>query len=981
MNDKLRQQRDALALGGFTIDLQRGELFDAAGERVPLRRQSLAVLLELARHAGSVLTRKALAQAVWKGAFVTDDSLVQCMVEIRRALGPSAAAVKTVPRRGYVLEPHGSDAGARQPVLLATNDLAEALSPDDLPGLPFVGRQAEMNALVTGSCRSQAPGCLVLISGEPGIGKSRLIEEGARAATLQGAATLALKCHEIEAGITYGALSQLIDRLLVLADDAALRSLDSTSRAELAALVPWCVARLEHPVPATATDASLRQAHLRAALVALCKAVSARQRLILCIDDAHWLDEASAVTLFALAEAASRNRYSLWATMRRDEIARSPNAIRLVHALQDLPHTSRLELGRLRAEDVARIVQQVRTPLAVDATQVDWLVRESAGNPFYLRELMHANFGAGASPMREVPAAGKGTVLPPGILEAVLHRARHLPQAALHLLEAAAVLEQATAFDVLCSVSRQERHVALEALEVLLSADWLVEERERGRYPFAHDKLREAIYASISAAHSRTLHGRAARALLDEAVQRKTTPEHAVVAAHAQRAGHSALAVEQFALAGDAARRLFQLRRAEALYSQALGFEPETQTGAAAREHIALLQKRGAVRSMLGLAAEAELDLRGAIEIARAGQAGARSPEDGRTALAAMVRLHIELGVMLQRHNRLEDALGALGRALELASANGDEDAIAAAHCWLGDVEWMREHNRSARTHFEAVLGAASGAASPSIESWRTKALFGLAQCAGMDARPALADKLLDQALDRARAPAEQFFECAWGVLKGWIRVGGHGMAEPEEAREYFERCLELARRTDLFWYIVPCDIGIGVVHAMLRRFDTAIEHFESVLRLPPDAHNGRWRLSAGVWLASCHLERNDPRAALEAAREAQRAMGEFGSFMFAAKLPALVTTALVRLGRSDEADDLQALVERSRREELGYVLVAALEARAEWLHARGDAMQLHACAEELAREAADRGLPQARAAALHWRARARELAARHEGV
>jgi tetratricopeptide (TPR) repeat protein len=201
-------------------------------------------------------------------------------------------------------------------------------------------------------------------------------------------------------------------------------------------------------------------------------------------------------------------------------------------------------------------------------------------------------------------------------------------------------------------------------------------------------------------------------------------------------------------------------------------------------------------------------------------------------------------------------------------------------------------------------------------------------------------------------------------------------MNEPEVARRHFERCLDLSRETDLFWYSVPCNIGIGVTHAAAHRFDTATEYFESTLSLPADSHNDRWRLAARVWLASCQLERGEAAAALETARRAQAALAVFGAFMFAAKLPALIATALLRLGRSDECEDLQPRIEQARRDEIGYAVVEALEARTQWLHARADAPLLFACADELLREAGERGLPPARAAAVAWRTRARELGA-----
>ena len=98
---------------------------------------------------------------------------------------------------------------------------------------------------------------------------------------------------------------------------------------------------------------------------------------------------------------------------------------------------------------------------------------------------------------------------------------------------------------------------------------------------------------------------------------------------------------------------------------------------------------------MLGDAGKAETDLRNAIALTQANQTDSPAMACGDTLAGASLRLHIELGVMLQRHHRLEDALSVLGRALDLASAANNEEAIAAAHCWLGDVEWMREQDRS----------------------------------------------------------------------------------------------------------------------------------------------------------------------------------------------------------------------------------------------------------------------------------------------
>jgi DNA-binding winged helix-turn-helix (wHTH) protein/TolB-like protein len=94
----------SLRLNGYLLDLEQGDLRDPRGRRVQLRPQALAVLLELARRPGELITKSDLNARVWPGVSVTDDSLVQCVVEIRRALNDSRQrVVRTMPRRGYLL--------------------------------------------------------------------------------------------------------------------------------------------------------------------------------------------------------------------------------------------------------------------------------------------------------------------------------------------------------------------------------------------------------------------------------------------------------------------------------------------------------------------------------------------------------------------------------------------------------------------------------------------------------------------------------------------------------------------------------------------------------------------------------------------------------------------------------------------------------------------------------------------------------------
>jgi TolB-like protein/DNA-binding winged helix-turn-helix (wHTH) protein len=121
-----------LVLGGLVLDLGRGELLDATGRPADLRAQALRVLLVLGEHAGQVVGKDELLRRVWGDVVVTEDSLVQAIGDIRRALGAAGhEALRTVPRRGYLLTP--LPAGGNAPAPPAAAPLAEPSHPTLAP--------------------------------------------------------------------------------------------------------------------------------------------------------------------------------------------------------------------------------------------------------------------------------------------------------------------------------------------------------------------------------------------------------------------------------------------------------------------------------------------------------------------------------------------------------------------------------------------------------------------------------------------------------------------------------------------------------------------------------------------------------------------------------------------------------------------------------------------------------------------------------
>lgn len=150
-----------LAIGAFVLDLARGELFTATGERATLRPKVLELLCVLGASAGEVVGKDELIQRVWPDVVVTDDSLTQAVAEIRRCVGdPRREWLRTVPRRGYMLVVTAPPA-APAPRRLPARDLPLLGRADDL---------AQLGALLQ-------PGALVTLLGAGGIGKTRLALE------------------------------------------------------------------------------------------------------------------------------------------------------------------------------------------------------------------------------------------------------------------------------------------------------------------------------------------------------------------------------------------------------------------------------------------------------------------------------------------------------------------------------------------------------------------------------------------------------------------------------------------------------------------------------------------------------------------------------------------------------------------------------------------------------------------------------------
>ncbi|GAC1683325.1 MAG: hypothetical protein PVS3B1_23950 [Ktedonobacteraceae bacterium] len=452
-----------------------------------------------------------------------------------------------------------------------------------LPGLPLIGRGTEYGRLI--KCyRAAALGQaqIVLLTGEAGIGKTRLASEFLGWAVAHEADVLRGRAFEIGGQLPYQALVDAL-RGRIERENAPDDLLSDTWLAELSRLLPEL--RDRYPdLPTPAYDEAAARIRLFEAVVRLFQALAKREPIVLFIDDVHWADAAS---LDILHYAARRWQQShtpllLLLGLRTGNIASNPIFARWSTSAEDHLHTTCLTLGRLSREDTAQLVQALEQ--ADSASQhseqfARWLFDETHGQPFYILEMLKAlrerdlltpHLDVDGKWRLDLRAAASAEdsmrgLLPPSMREVIRSRFTQLSSTALTLLAAGAVLGRAFTFEQVCLVAGIEENAALLALDELLGSQHLAEStgNQHDAYFFTHDKIRDVAYTEAGEARRRVFHRRALDVL--EAV----TAPPAELAHHARAAGLGEPALRLSTAAGDADLQLFATRDAITHYEQA----------------------------------------------------------------------------------------------------------------------------------------------------------------------------------------------------------------------------------------------------------------------------------------------------------------------------------------------------------------------------------------------------------------------------
>jgi DNA-binding NarL/FixJ family response regulator len=511
---------------------------------------------------------------------------------------------------------------------------------------PLVGRAAELDAVDRALAGLRDGGTdPILVTGEPGIGKTRLLAELAARADAGGCLVLTGSASELERDLPFWIFVDALDEYVAGLDPHRLVSLDDEVRGELAHMLPSLAGSAPAAAPAVVQDERYR-AHR--AVRELLERMAATRPLVLALDDVHWADSASVELLAALLRRPPDASVLLALAMRPRQVPdRLEAAFERAHRRGDLARVVLRGLGR---EEAGELLGD-----GFDRDRADALHEETGGNPFYLEQL--ARSGAGTA-----PAVAGGIVeplraigVPPAVGASLAEELAGLSQHTRLVLRGAAVAGDPFEPELAAAAAGVEVDAAMEAFDELLGLELVRPTDVPRRFRFRHPLVRRAVHEGAPGGWLLGAHERCAGLLAERGASPVARAHHVEYAARHGDAAALALLVE----AGTAASPRAPASAAR-WFSAALRLLPDD---AAPAQRVELFLARARALAATGALAAAHADLLESLELVP-GDAVALHVQLV-TACASVEHL---LGRHEEAHARLEHALGELPAA---AAADG----------------------------------------------------------------------------------------------------------------------------------------------------------------------------------------------------------------------------------------------------------------------------------------------------------------------
>lgn len=507
--------------------MYRFEEFELDGEGLELRCRGklvkadalvLRLLTCLVSHAGQLVTKDQLVEEVWQGRAIADNAITVSMARLRKVLGhrrESREFVTTTYGRGYRFVPEVSVASAPR-----ERGLEVARSFELPPAPPLVGREPTLQQLREAWGRAGAQhGRCVLLLGEPGIGKTYVVEAFARELRDAGARVAWGFCRE--AGDT-PPLWPWLRLLREVVGDRGLPALESSLGSPATRDLEALLDAPGTPTPSmpggTAADwHGPKRTRIFEGFARALRMSTADEPWLLIIDDLHRADGASLELLHHLLDGIADSRLLVIATLRHGRGRRPQRPGTQLASVLSHPNAEHAALTRLRPDEVASYIQSTLSDPS--AALVRAVYEQSEGNPFFMTELMRTLRDG----EREAP---ESLALPHAALDPIGQRLARLAPEVRSVLSIAAVLGRSFELPVLAHVSGRDEHQLMLALDDALDEELIVAAPDSSTaFAFGHELLRAVFYDGLPPQERRAHHARVVKVLEQRRLNAESIPD------------------------------------------------------------------------------------------------------------------------------------------------------------------------------------------------------------------------------------------------------------------------------------------------------------------------------------------------------------------------------------------------------------------------------------------------------------------------
>lgn len=375
----------------------------------------------------------------------------------------------------------------------------------------LIGRSNELAQLQAHwNTALQARAHLVLLSGEPGVGKTRLANELIAHAQNEGAELLRGGCYEYEATTPYLPFVEAFRDWVHGQSADTLRDKLGSNATEIAKLAPEIESKLGALPPNPALPPNEERLRFFDHVARFLQTIAAPRGLLFFVDDLHWADQGTLNLLHYLLRHLRNDRVLILAAYREVELDRShPLAAALVEWNREHLAT-RVSLSRLSRADTGTLIATLFGQGSISEEFVEVLFRETEGNPFFIEEVIKSLIEQGEI-YREDGGWGRKQVhelaVPQSVKEAIGRRLNRLSANAVEVLRTAAALGKIFRFGELAAVAATPEDQLLDALDEA-SAAQLLRPNSDDTFAFTHDKIREVLYEEVNPIRRRRLHQR-----------------------------------------------------------------------------------------------------------------------------------------------------------------------------------------------------------------------------------------------------------------------------------------------------------------------------------------------------------------------------------------------------------------------------------------------------------------------------------------